>query len=103
MRDVFRDHPGLIPFQLLRGLLWIGLSLPIIRMIQGRPCETAPAVGLLCSLLLTIPLLIPNPYMPTPIRLIHLVETSTSTFLYGCLIGWFFMRGHGHAIPTGVA
>ena len=92
MRDVFRDDPGLIPLQLLRGLLWIGLSLPIVRMMQGRRWETPLAVGLLCGLLLTIPMVIPNPYMPAPVRMIHFLETSTSTFLYGCLIGWVFTR-----------
>ena len=92
MRDVLRDEPGLIPFQLFRGLLWIGLSLPIVRMVQGRRWETPLAIGLLCGLLLTIPMVIPNPYMSAPIRMIHLLETSTSTFLYGCLIGWVFTR-----------
>ena len=61
-------------------------------MMQGRRWETALAVGLLCGVPLTAPLLIPNPYMPAPIRLTHLLETSTSTFLYGCLIGWVFTR-----------
>ncbi len=51
------------------------------------------AVGLLSGPLPTIPLLLPNPYVPAPIWLIHLVETSTCTFLYGCLVGCLFTRG----------
>ena len=70
-------------------------------MMQGRRWETALAVGLLCGVLLTAPLLIPNPYMPAPIRLIHFVETSTSTFLYGWLMGWVFTRGTCGPISRG--
>jgi hypothetical protein len=92
MLGVVQNTPGIFPFQLLRGLLWIGLALPIIRMMKGRPWETSLAVGLLFGLLLTTQLLLPNPYMPAPVRLAHFIETSTSTFVYGGLIGWLFSR-----------
>jgi len=81
---------ALLPFQFLRGLMWIGLALLIMRMMKGGAWEKAIAIGLLFGLLLTTQLLFPNPYMPAPVRLAHFIETSTSTFLYGVLIGKTF-------------
>jgi hypothetical protein len=80
--------PLIFPWQLLRGLLWVGLAVPVILMMKGRRWEVSLALGLLFGLLLTIPLVIPNPLMPPTVRLAHFLETSTSTFVYGWLIGW---------------
>ncbi len=96
MAGVVKSNAWIFPFQLLRGLLWIGLALPIIRMMKGRPWETALAVGLALGFLATSQLLIPNPYMSAPVRMAHLLETSSSTFIYGVMIGWLF----GAARPT---
>jgi hypothetical protein len=90
MAGVVQGNPWIFPFQLLRGLMWIGLALPVVRMMKGRAWETALAVGLALGLLLTSQLLIPNPYMPAPVRLAHFLETSSSNFIYGALIGWLF-------------
>ena len=87
-----RSTPAILPFQWLRGLLWIGLALPIVRMMRGKPWEAPLAVGLLFGCLLTAALWLPNPYMPAPVRWAHFVETSTSTFLYGALVAWLFGR-----------
>ena len=92
MLGVVQNTPGIFPFQLFRGLLWIGLALPIIRMMKGKSWEISLAVGLLFGLLLTTQLLLANPYMPASVRLAHFIETSTSTFIYGGLIGWLFSR-----------
>lgn len=92
MLSTLQSTPQIIPFQILRGLIWIGLALPIIKMMKGKSWETSLAVGLLFGLLLTTQLLFPNPYMPAPVRLAHFIETSTSTFVYGWLIGWLFSR-----------
>jgi len=90
MAGVVQGNPWIFPFQLLRGLMWIGLALPVVRMMKGRAWETALAVGLALGLLLTSQLLIPNPYMSAPVRLAHFLETSSSNFIYGALIGWLF-------------
>ncbi|MBT3188716.1 MAG: hypothetical protein HN736_05365 [Anaerolineae bacterium] len=90
MRVTFQNSPGIIPFQLLRGLVWIGLALPILRLMKGSVFVKSLTIGLLFGLLLTTQLLFPNPYMQEPVRLAHFIETSTSTFLYGWLIGQVF-------------
>jgi hypothetical protein len=46
---------------------------------------------------MTAPLLLPNPYMPEPVRMAHLVETASSNFIFGVFIGWLLMQRH--AVP----
>ena len=37
-------------------------------------------------------LLVPNPYMPESVRMSHLVETASSNFVFGCIVGASFAR-----------
>jgi hypothetical protein len=86
--DTFHNNPGVLLIQLVRGLLWTGLALLIIRMMKGKTLEVSLVIGLLFGLLLTTGLFIPNPYMPESVRLVHFFETSISTFIFGCISGW---------------
>ena len=95
MRNVVRDMPWLIPFQLLRAMFWVAIALPIIRMLKGGWRETAGALGVTFSVLMNALLLLPNPYMPEPVRMAHLVETASSNFLLGLMVGWLLTRGEG--------
>ena len=36
---------------------------------------------------MTALLLLPNPYMPEPVRMAHLAETASSNFIFGLLVG----------------
>jgi hypothetical protein len=96
MRNVARDTPLLIPFQLLRAMLWVALALPVIRMLKGKWPETAIALGSLFAVM-TAPLLLPNPYMPQAVRMAHLVETASSNFILGVFIGWLLTQRHTFA------
>jgi Ca2+/Na+ antiporter len=95
MGTVVRDTPWLIPFQILRAMLWTLLALPVIRSMKGSWPETALSVGLLFAVLMSALLLLPNPYMPESVRMSHLVETATSNFIFGVFIGWLLTRGEG--------
>ncbi len=88
MRTVMRHTWWLVPFQVLRAMLWTALALPVVRMMKGQWQETALALGLLFGVLMTAPLLLPNPYMPQAVRMTHMIETGTSNFLFGLLVGW---------------
>ena len=94
MAMVVRDTPWLIPFQIVRALLWTALALPVIRMMKGGRLETALAVGLLFSVVMNAQLLLPNPYMPEVVRMAHLTETASSNFLFGAFIGWLLSKRH---------
>ena len=88
MGTVLRDTPWLIPIQVVRAMLWVALTLPVIRMLKGQWPETAVAIGVLLAVVMNALLLLPNPYMSEPVRMAHLVETASSNFIFGVLIGW---------------
>ena len=92
MGTVVRDTPWLVPFQILRAMLWTLLALPVVRSLKGAWHETALSVGFIFAVLMSDLLLLPNPYMPESVRMSHLVETASSNFIFGVLIGWLLTK-----------
>jgi len=82
----------LIPFQILRAMLWAGIALPIIRMMRGRWPETALAIRVLFAVVMNAQLLLPNPYMPEAVRMTHLIATASSNLRI--VIGWLLTQRH---------
>ncbi|MDB4871471.1 MAG: hypothetical protein JWL97_2475 [Gemmatimonadales bacterium] len=94
---VLTTTPWLVPFQMVRAMLWVALAVPVIRMQRGQRLETALAIGLLFAVVMNAQLLLPNPYMPEPVRMAHLVETASSNFVFGVFIGWILTKRHAFA------
>jgi hypothetical protein len=92
MGTVLRNTPWLVPFQVLRAMCWVALALPVIRMMKGQWLETVLAIGLLFAVVMNARLLLPNPYMPQPVRMAHLVETASSNLIFGVFIGWLLTQ-----------
>ncbi len=88
MRAVLTDTPWLVPFQILRSLMWTAIAVLLIRTMKGRWWEVALAVGAAFAVLMNTQLLLPNPLMPEAVRMAHLLETATSNFIFGCLTAW---------------
>jgi hypothetical protein len=86
MTSLLRDEPLLFLLQVARALLWAAIAVPVIKMMKGQWWESGLAVALLFGVFMNSLLLLPNPLMPTEVRLVHLVETATSNFLFGWLI-----------------
>jgi hypothetical protein len=100
MSGIVRGTPWMLPLQFVRGMLWVLLALPVIRMMKGRWWEA----GLAVSLLFTVPaayLLFPNPVMPEGVRMTHLVETAPYLFMFGWCVAWLFTRDSRQALPLG--
>jgi hypothetical protein len=93
---------GIYFFQVLRGIIWVIISIPVVMMVGGNRILRYIMMGLL-SALPAIQLFIPNPYMPMDIAMSHFIETSTSNFLWGMLIAFVIDRlaGDGNIIVTG--
>jgi hypothetical protein len=90
------DDPWLIPFQVLRSLLWTLFALPLIRGSKLNAGLTALLVGLALSVPQNIGHILPNPLIPiASVRLSHLIETASSTFVFGLVIVWLLHRAHG--------
>lgn len=92
--NTFIVSPGIMILQLARGILFAVIVLPIIIASKLKPWQTA----LLVASLFAIPHLVhinPNPLMPlASVRLSHMVETATSTFVFGLIIVWLLHRRH---------
>lgn len=89
MANLVRTEPLLFVLQAVRALMWAAIAAPVIKMMKGGWWEAGLAVALLFAVM-TSQLLLPNPLMPEAVRLAHLVETSTSNFLFGWLVVLIF-------------
>jgi len=77
---------GIYFFQILRGIIWVAISIPVILMLQHFRLYQYLLVGLISAMLPGVLLFLPNPYMPAEIAMSHFVETSISNFLWGVSI-----------------
>jgi hypothetical protein len=91
-RGVLRDSLWLPLAQVVRGALWTVIGVTVLRSMRGGVFEKALAVGALFSIVMTAGLLLPNPYMPYEVRMVHLAETASSNFLFGVFVGWLFTQ-----------
>jgi hypothetical protein len=94
---------GIYLFQILRGIIWLLASIPVVLMLRGNTTSQFLIVGILSALLPTSLLFIPNPYMPADVAMIHFVETSTSNFVWGLLMVWAIRRGESAREVVGAA
>jgi hypothetical protein len=90
-------YERLIPFQVLRALLWVLFALPVIRMARGTRWQIAVVVGLLLALPMNMFHAMPNDLMTPSVRLSHFVETATSNFIFGLLITGLLLWAPAHA------
>lgn len=89
MALIFAADPWLTPYQLLRTLIWVAGALFVIRGSRLSIWQTALIVGLLISVPQNIGHLIPNPMIPlNSVRISHLIETASSTFVFGVIVTW---------------
>jgi len=88
------NGPSLILLQLVRGLLFTVIAIPVIRGSNVKPWITALLVGLLMAVPHLVHIL-SNPLIPiASVRFSHMIETATSTFLFGMIIVWILHRRH---------
>lgn len=88
------NAPDLFFLQLARGILFAIIAMPLIIGSKVKPWLTA----LLVASLLGIPHFVhimPNALMPAAsVRLSHMLETASSTFVYGLILVWLLHRRH---------
>ncbi len=94
-RNTLLTNPDLFSFQILRALLWILCTLPIIRGSKLSIGRTTILLGLFLTVPQCLGLLLENPLMPiASVRLSHLMEGLTSNFLFAVIIVWLLHREH---------
>jgi hypothetical protein len=85
--DTLQLNPGLFFFQIMRGILWALCALPIIRGSKLNAWWTALLVGVAFSMPQNISHILANPLMPiASIRFSHMIETASSTFIFGLIV-----------------
>jgi hypothetical protein len=85
----FTTDPWLTPYQLLRTLIWVVGAYPIIRGSRLPLWQTALIVGLALSVPQNIGHILPNSLLPiNSVRISHLIETASSTFVFGLIMTW---------------
>lgn len=91
--DTLRSKPLLLPFQALRGLLWALFALPVIYGSKRNRWATALLVALFFSIPQNIGHIMANPLMPVAsIRMSHMIETVSSTFVFGIIVTLLLYR-----------
>ena len=79
-----------IPFQMMRGLAWSLICFFMLRVCHGSRVGVAISISLFIAVVMNSQLLLPNPIMSEQVRLLHLVETATSNFLFGMICVWIW-------------
>jgi len=101
MQVQLAEEPGLIIFQIFRGYLWAGIAyLATMNLPKAKTWERFVIVGLVMSIGLAFPILVPQKYMPTPVRLRHFPELLSSNFVFGVIASWLFTRKNTHPISN---
>jgi hypothetical protein len=89
--NTLRDAPGLLPFQFLRGMLWVVFLSPVIRGSRPGLWPTALITALLLSLPVNIGHILANPLIPiASVRFSHMIETASSNFVFGLVAARLF-------------
>ena len=75
--------------QFPRGLLFILVAILMLRTLKLPQIKKALIIGLVFSIIGGIaPLISPNEFMPTNIRMVHGIEVGISNFLYGMALAY---------------
>jgi hypothetical protein len=90
MANNAKTNPVIIPFQIIRGILFGLAIIPIKNMIGERKNIFIICVCLiyLCTAII---LIIPNVLFPDIVRIAHLIEMGSSMLLFGLIVGYIML------------
>lgn len=100
MQGQITGEPQLILFQIFRGYLWAGIAyIAAMNLPKARQWERIVIVGLAMGIGVSFPLLLPQDFMPAPVRLGHFFELLIENFIFGAVAVLLFVRDKG-AVST---
>ena len=92
--SIWSSTPWMFALQAGRALLFVGLTLPAIRMLRGGAQRVALGTALMYVAFDGSPgLILPNPIMPPPVAHAHAIEMVVWGLVYGAFVGWLMSRG----------
>jgi hypothetical protein len=86
MTNNIRTNPIIIPFQIVRGILFGAAIVFVKRMLKTNKIVFIISVCLI-YLCVAVSLIIPNVLFPDTVRIAHLIELTTSMLLFGIIVG----------------
>jgi hypothetical protein len=90
---IWSSTPWMFPLQAGRGLLFVALTLPAVRMLRGGAQRVAFGTALMYAAWDGSPgLIVPNPIFPPSVAHSHLVELAVWGLLFGAFVGWIMGR-----------
>jgi hypothetical protein len=93
---IWSSTPWMFPFQAGRGLLFVALTLPAVRMLRGGAGRVAFGTALMYAAWDgSLGLIMPNPIFPPSVAHSHLVELLVWGLLFGAFVGWSMSGGRG--------
>ncbi|MET0410938.1 MAG: hypothetical protein ABW217_06560 [Polyangiaceae bacterium] len=93
LEHVLRDAPWLPGLQVVRGLLWIALSLPLIRMLTGPLWETSLALGVFWAVVSSGELGLLASHSLDFVSRRYLLLFAAANFVAGALLGAVLRTG----------
>jgi hypothetical protein len=92
--SIWSSTPWMFALQAGRALLFVGLTLPAIRMLRGGAQRVALGAALMYVAFDGSPgLILPNPIMPPPVAHAHVIEMVVWGLLAGAFVGWTMCQG----------
>jgi hypothetical protein len=96
--SIWSSTPWMFALQAGRALLFVGLTLPAIRVLCGGAQRLALGTALMYVAFDGSPgLILPNPIMPPPVAHAHAIEMVVWGLLAGAFAGWMMSRGRAAA------
>jgi len=85
--------PWMIPVQAGRGLVFVLLTLPAVRMLRGGAARVAFGTALMYAAWDgSVGLIMPNPFFPPTVAHTHLVELAVWGLVFGAFVGALVSR-----------
>jgi hypothetical protein len=94
------DFGFLVGLQFFRGLIWCGLVWLMARGLSRPARRAALLAGLALTGLMDPLLLYPNPIMPWPMRVAHLIEIGVSNTVFGVIAALILLAGAREAAAS---
>ncbi|WP_128546775.1 hypothetical protein [Larkinella soli] len=84
--------PSFLLFQYGRGIGWLLGAMGMALLYAGRRQTFLISMMLVCSVLISVPLILPNPLMPVPVRMAHIPEMVLSMAVWSFFLVRFAYR-----------
>lgn len=95
MAAVVTDTPWMVPFEMLRGLMWTLAALLVFTTTRGGAMSNGVLVALLFALVQNDVHLLPNPLMGREVQAFHFMETATSNAIFAMVAAWLLAGAGG--------